>query len=160
MKEQTAHRKDACDSRLLSRFADGEVSAVERDRVSRHLTHCQTCRNALNRIRLLADTCESFMDTSRFQKDLAGIEGRIMGRIKRPVTWGERAWHFVRTRWVLVPASAAGTILAVFITIQMFFTAPTTPSAIVTSMTGDVSSVMVMETPQSHQTIIWISEDS
>jgi predicted anti-sigma-YlaC factor YlaD len=160
MTTHTPDQKYSCNGQALSRFIDGELTGAEQRRLEHHLTHCPDCQTELNRIRLLANTYQSIMDTSRFQKDLAGIEGRVMGRIKRPKAWRDAVWDFLKAKQVLIPVSAVGTILAVFVTIQMFFTAPTGPSAIVTSMTGDVSSVMIMETPQSRQTIIWITEDS
>jgi len=160
MMTHTPYQKDSCNGQLLSQFVDGELTDAEQQWIAHHLTHCRDCRVELNRIRLLANKYQSIMDTSRFQKDLAGLEGRVMSRIKRPKAWRDVVWDFFKAKQVLIPVSAVGTILAIFVTVQMFFTTPTGPSAIVTSMTGDVSSVMIIETPQSRQTIIWITEDS
>lgn len=160
MTKHNPYQEDSCNGRILSQFADGELTIAEKNRVERHLTQCHDCQVELNRIRLLTNKYQSIMDESRFQKDLAGLEGRVMSRIKQPKDWRETVWNFIRAKQFLIPVSAAGTILAVFVTIQMFFAPPTSPSAIITSMSGDVSSVMIMETPESRQTIIWIRENT
>ena len=155
---QTPCQNAPCNDQILSRFADGDLTIAEQHQVEHHLANCIDCREKLSRIGLLSDTCQSLLNESRFQKELAGLEGRIMGRMERPEGWREAVWNFFREKKVFIPVSAAGTIMAVFVTFQMFFTSPATPSAIITSIAGDVSSVMIMETPESHQTIIWIKE--
>jgi anti-sigma factor RsiW len=160
MTKQTAYQKNICNGERLSQLVDGELTEAEKNQIEYHLTHCKNCRIELNRIRSLANTCQSMMDESRFQKDLAGLEGRIMSRIKRPKDWREIVWRFIRARKVLIPISAMGTILAILVTFQTFSTSPISPSAVITSMTGDFSSVIIMETPELHQTIIWIKENT
>ncbi|RTZ98425.1 MAG: hypothetical protein DSY89_09685 [Deltaproteobacteria bacterium] len=158
MKKQTPNPDDPCNNQALSRFLDGDLTRAEQSRVERHLADCKDCRKTLNRMNLLSGTCQSVFAESRFHKELAGLEGRILSRARRPASWREAAWRFFREKKVFIPVSAAGTIMAVFVTFQIFFTSPATPSAIITSITGDLSSVMIMETPESHQTIIWIKE--
>ncbi len=160
MTKHAPYQKNLCDDQMLNHFIDGELTVSEQNQVEHHLAHCENCRVELSRIRLLAKTCQSMMDESRFQKDLAGLEGRVMSRIRRPEDWYETIWNFIRAKKFLIPVSAVGTILAVFVTFQIFFTSPMPPSAVITSMTGDFSSVMIMETPESHQTIIWIRENT
>ena len=160
MTKHTPPQKILCNSQMLNHFVDGELTVAEQNQIEHHLAHCENCRLELNRIRLLANTCQSIVDESRFKKDLAGLEGRVMSRIRRPIDWYETVWNFIRAKKVLIPISAVGTILAVFVTFQIFFTSPMPPSAVITSMTGDFSSVMIMETPESHQTIIWIRENT
>ena len=49
--------------------------------------------------------------------------------------------------------------MALFIFIMNLMNPGDMPSAIVSSFTGQISSVMIIETPKEHHTIIWFSED-
>jgi hypothetical protein len=57
-----------------------------------------------------------------------------------------------------VPAGAAALVLALLLVTLPPPAQLAEPSAIVNSFSGDVASVIIVETPESHQTIIWYTE--
>ena len=63
--------------------------------------------------------------------------------------------------WRMALSAAAAVALLVFLIYNPFQPALSSgPSAIIDSFTGQVKSVMILETPQNRQTVIWYSEES
>jgi hypothetical protein len=87
---------------------------------------------------------------------------RILNRrqISREASTGWRKW--LQPARIFVPVTVAALALAIFIIPLPFKKGPNgeAPSAIINSFTGSVTSVMLFETPNTHQTIIWFNEDS
>jgi hypothetical protein len=63
---------------------------------------------------------------------------------------------------LFLPVAVTVLAAAIYIIPRPFKIAPDSqaPSAIINSFTGSVTSVMLFETPNTHQTIIWFKEDS
>lgn len=151
--------KSYCDPELLSRFFDGETGPGEKDFVLEHLKTCEHCQRELKRNAQLAERYQE-----KLHKELSGIhaaalEGKILERVRknRPSFW-PGILDLLTSMKFLVPAAAAiGLVLFVITTLRVP-SPDSPPSAIINSFTGEVSSVMILETPQTHQTIIWINE--
>jgi hypothetical protein len=62
-------------------------------------------------------------------------------------------------KWITVPLATAVLLLALAIP-WLLQDKITEPSAIITSLTSESSSVMMFETPVSKQTVIWIADNS
>lgn len=90
--------------KLLWEYAAGELPARETDRVEQHLSRCSRCREAADRIHLLASASRD-LARAPLEKDLwPGIQERVLtparpepGRHRRPALSGWRprlAWAF------------------------------------------------------------------
>ena len=88
------------------------------------------------------------------------VEDQLVERIRRRNT---PVWRTVLSvlvsRKALIPAVAIASLILVLFTV---FRTPgvSGPSAIVTSLSGDTASVIIMETPDTGHTILWFSEES
>ena len=152
-------RNSYCDPELLSRFYDGEITPEENEWAIEHISTCQKCQNEL---KLNEELSKKYKE--KFHKELSAIDPALLEKkIMERVSQGKaRYWtgigEFLTSMRFLVPAAAvAGMLFFLLTTFRGPVTEPP-PSAIINSFTGDVSSVMILETPQSHQTIIWINE--
>ena len=151
--------KSYCDPEILSRFFDGETGPGEEDFVLEHLKTCEQCQRELKRNAQLSKRYQG-----KLHKELSGIhaaalEEKILERIRknRSRFWPGILDLFTSMKFLVPAAAAIGLVFFVFITLKGP-SPDSPPSAIINSFTGEVSSVMILETPQTHQTIIWINE--
>lgn len=104
---------------LLSGYADGEVSVVERGQVEMHLSGCADCRERLEDLRALSAAVSARLEQQVEEADFSGFADEVMRRImpERPglverlrVAWAEiLAYH--RTAVISSLATAAITLL-------------------------------------------------
>ncbi|MFC1495632.1 anti-sigma factor family protein [Thermodesulfobacteriota bacterium] len=146
-----------CESELISRYLDNELNGEELERVETHIAGCDSCRIRLSDY----DNISAGLNTPLYsQSDTVAneFENRVIESINRKENSGFRNWkNYLFHKRVLVPGLAASAAL-------MFFTvfndpAPAGPSAIISSLSGSGSSVMIMETPETRQTILWFNEN-
>jgi hypothetical protein len=76
---------------------------------------------------------------------------------RKEIPWWIQLRAFLVSKRCLVPATALALAFLFFVLLQPPASV-SGPSAIISSFQGDVASVMILETPESHQTILWISE--
>lgn len=158
---------------FISRVADDEVPEQEHSDFIRHAESCSACADTLADFRLMRQLFFSHTESevSRIRTELPpitltapqqaknreGLQGwfsRMTGVLK--AVFGRGAMGLK-----LASLSAASLILAVslFTWLGDSGTAMVPgPSAIVNSVDTYGSSVMIIETPESHHTIIWFSE--
>ena len=149
-----------CDRELLNRCVDGETSPEENRRVDRHLQGCSDCRLFVRRQAELARRLRREVAAAGRQVDFNRLERQIVDAARRrPAAW--RQLPEALFSWKLVLSAAATAMLALFFFTSVFDPpAAPGPSAIINSFTGRVSSVMILETPKSHHTVIWYSEEA
>lgn len=162
------NEQTSCDQALLNRFMDGEVTSEEHRRVTVHLEHCPACRKALDENRRLSHLLQAKVRRTLDDADLQEIETGVYRRLdayreKRKHAGGALRWplpvHLTLPKRVLLPAAVG--VAAVVMMVVVLFSRPgpvTSPSAIVQSFQGSVTSVMILETPISRETILWFSE--
>ena len=149
-----------CDEALLYRYLDGDLDGDERRRMLAHLDACPSC---VQRATTLSAFGEAFRQRVRHAADKVAftvLEKTVVGDALR-----QRHAHYGRpTRFrawrTMVPATI-GAALLIFLGYSMLMppsTAP--PSAVIMSFTGSMSSVMIFETPETRQTILWYTEDT
>jgi anti-sigma factor RsiW len=143
----------ACDPVLLDRFFDGETSADEGMRIEAHLAGCTRCRSYLEANRAIAGMMRGMVNQGLASAEMADLEERLVTRLER------RRPGLLRPSRLVPLAAALGMLLWVFTTF-LGPTPPNGPSAIVTSFQGDYTSVMIVETPDTRNTIIWFDETS
>lgn len=146
-----------CDPGLISRFFDGELEAEEHGRVARHVKECPACRKRLEEFQTLSGDIRSFL-TKPYREESPELEQKVLEAIqKREAVWWVKAKEMIFSKRVLIPASALASAVLIFF--SLFYTpAVSGPSAIVTSLSGSGSSVIIMETPRTRQTILWFNE--
>ncbi len=153
------HRR--CDAEALSRFLDNEGGAQETDRLRRHLETCGACRKRLAKQRLLSRLARKAVAGETARADFERLEAAVVSAVhrQRPYAWQ----HF--TGWIPVKKVSIPLATAVLAGLVYFFVAVQrpgfrAPSAIINSFTGPISSVMIIETPETRQTILWFDENS
>ena len=161
MKKQP-HNQEQCDHERLSRFHDGELAPRENDRVNAHIHNCPDCQRKLADFDRLGQMGRRHVDQAVADLDAEALTKHVLARrpkAHRPFS-GLRNW-FKPSR-LFLPVAVTALALAIYIIPQPFRTESkgTAPSAIINSFTGSVTSVMFYETPNTRQTIIWISEDA
>jgi anti-sigma factor RsiW len=151
---------DKCNPVLLNRFFDGEARDDEHARISQHLRDCPFCRKSFQKNQTLSLFLKAGVDRAVSQTDFASVEDTVLRKIrKNQVPWGTKIRELFASRRFLIPAAAMATLIFLVISFTPPHPSVSGPSAIVSSVTGDISSVMIIETPGTRQTIIWFNEN-
>ncbi|MDY6839879.1 MAG: zf-HC2 domain-containing protein [Thermodesulfobacteriota bacterium] len=150
--------RNICDEELLNCLFDQELGPQESVHIREHVRHCPSCKKSLHNNQALSVAFIAGLNQKLSGADLAHIEENIIAviRAERIRSWTALRDLFFSKRF-FVPATAMAAML-VFFTLWKPPGPVSGPSAIVSSFEGDVSSVMILETPESHQTILWINE--
>lgn len=149
----------SCDQSTLSRFLDCEVRPEGRSQIIRHLEQCRFCRHALKDHETISSLFKAHLAREVSRAEFESLEEEIIASLERyNGSWLKRVLGFVTSKRFYLPAAAITTALAVFVYLRGSSTPVSRPSAVINSFTGEISSVMVIETPKSHQTILWYRE--
>ncbi len=146
-----------CDTELVSRYLDNELDGNELKRVETHISDCKSCRTRLNDY-IKIDNGINFLINNRADAQSRGFENRVIEAI-RGKRAGSTSWKkAVLSKRMLVPAGLAVSVILMFFT---FLKSPAQigPTAIVSSLSGSGSSVMILETSETRQTILWFNEN-
>ncbi len=153
-------KKNMCDPILLNGFIDQELEPEEHARVEEHLENCVSCREAVGDSRKISMIFTKTMqnEVERTSPDIENLV-KIIRDDKEP--WWMKFKDMFDFTKILVPvtAMAAACLVVYFLNVKQ--PVPVSgPSAIIDSFTGNISSVMILETPETHRTIIWYNENS
>ena len=152
--------QQACDPTALDRFLDQEVGPEERAQISEHLGHCVPCQKALQDIQAISTLFKTSMEREISYGRLEDVEGQVMTRVhETKVSWWIKLKELLFSKKFYIPATAAAAA-ALFVYLTMPSAPVRGPSAIINSFTGEITSVMIIETPGSRQTILWFHETS
>ena len=149
-----------CNEERLSLFIDGEAAPEELRQVERHLQSCPACRRYVQQQQELAQLLRREVSHARQTVDFHRLEQQIVGKTGRRTALGHPVRQWLLSWKLMLPVAATAALILLLSTSLMDPPAPPGPSAIIKSFTGRVSSVMILETPQSHRTVIWYSEES
>lgn len=153
------HKNDGCDISMLNRLRDGDLSDNEKSLVLAHVQDCEICANEVRENQALSDMFVSLVEKETAAVDLVGLREETLDRL-----FGRQKSFFQKFQWLwtprrmLVPASATAIVLFFFLFFFSSYGPSSEPSAIVTSISGDMASVMIIGTPNKNHTIIWYSE--
>ena len=147
-----------CDPVMVSRFFDEELDSADYASIDRHINMCRSCKKMLDDLKSLSREVRIHL-TEICDADCASIEKSLLATIcKKKTPFGERVKEALFSKKVWIPVTAVASLLIVFFT--MFQPAGDNgPSAIIASLSGDVSSVVIIETPRTRQTILWFNEE-
>lgn len=150
---------------VISKFVDNELDEKEHNAFIRHKAQCPDCRVVEAQFRgagiifkkqadtmaekLLKDAPEIFINTEERDRP-PGIKERIHPRFpSTPTVFGILSLAVVAVIMILAPWQQGR--------LPTRGTVPS-PSAVVNSVDAYGSSVMILETAETHHTIIWFSE--
>lgn len=146
------------DSELISRYYDGELGQVERSQVESHILGCPSCNKILEDLKEVSDQYGGLLAHQSIGIDTRETEKHVLDRLRREETpWWAKVKDILLSKKILVSATATFGVALLFITV-LRVPVPDSPSAIVTSVSGDVSSIIILETPETRQTILWFNE--
>ena len=147
----------SCNPEIISRFFDGELEADEYAAVTDHLEICPVCREKLANIQSISERVKEHIAEASI-KDTEKLEDRIIEAVRRIESpWWAKWKDLIYSKRFLVPAGAVASFLLIFFTV-FYNPAVSGPSAIITSISGSGTSVIIMETPETRQTILWFNE--
>lgn len=148
-----------CNIEELYQFADGELLGTEKEQAESHLALCPRCREVFQQSRQLAVLHQKFTQDRNLDFTHPAMTAKVMKRLRQgPQPRYQRFQHYF-PKWVTVPLATAVLLLALALP-WLLQDQITEPSAIITSLTSESSSVMMFETPVSKQTVIWIADNS
>ena len=148
----------SCDPIEISLFFDEELGTEDYTRVERHVETCASCKAILGDLKMLQGVIKGNVVNQYSETDSASVEENVLKWVERKsVPWWIRWRETFFLKRTLIPITGMAAVMLVLLT--FFRPQPVTgPSAIITSLSGDISSVIIMETPQTRQTILWFSE--
>ncbi len=149
-----------CDPTLIDRFFDKELDQDEHARISKHLAHCSLCQKRVQDNQVISALFKAGLDKELSQTNFDGLEERMVGLVRnKEIVWWKKFIDLSLPKKLVVPIAAMAAIL-LFFCLTRNPSPVSAPSAIVKSFSGEVSSVMIIETPKSRQTIVWYTEPS
>lgn len=143
---------------MISRYFDGELGGDESLRLKGHISGCESCRTRLDDYGKIGAGLNSLIST-RQGVSTRSLEAKVIESINRKNSaWLKGFKDVIFSKKMLAPVALAASVTLIFMT---FFNnpAPGGPTAIVSSLSGAGSSVVIMETTETRQTIIWFSEN-
>ncbi|MFC1532060.1 anti-sigma factor family protein [Thermodesulfobacteriota bacterium] len=150
---------NSCDPSMIGRFFDKELGPEDYARFDSHIKSCSSCRKSIEELEAVSGQVKAYIHRSS-EAGYTTVEEKVLRAIrKREAHWWIKGKDMLLTKRVLFPATAIVTLAVVLLVFFM----PTTssgPSAIISSVSGEVSSIIIMETPQTRQTILWFNEKS
>jgi len=151
---------ETCHPATVSRFYDREFDPETHSRVKAHIDTCPKCLAHLDDLVAISEHLRGPLPEKTIDTMQSALEDNVLSRIQR---WQRPLWENMRellfSRKVLFPATALVSLSLVMF-LQLKSPTVSGPSAIITSLSGDTASVIIMETPQTHHTILWFTEDS
>jgi anti-sigma factor RsiW len=149
-----------CDENLLCRYMDDDLLPAEQAQVEEHLDRCHQCRQQVAAMhRFSKHLCDRVRQAAD-DVDFTALEKSVLNKaLRQRHPRGGWATFFASLKYTIPATIAAG--LLFFFGYSQFMSEPVTaPSAIINSFTGSMSSVMIFETPETRQTILWYKEDA
>jgi hypothetical protein len=148
----------ACNEELLDRYLDDDLNAAEKELMQAHLENCLTCRRHLETLKAFSrDFCDHVRHVSD-SVDFVALEKRVVTSALHRHRHRSRFAVFAESLKYIVPVAVTAGLL-IFFAYSTYLAKPApAPSALINSFTGPVSSVMIFETPETRQTILWYQE--
>lgn len=153
-------KSNSCNPEEISRYLDGESLPADTHRIEEHLRICPECRREITRLRKTGGILRQTVETASKEVDFQRLEQQILVATRQHRPQRVRLLERLLSWRVALPAAAAAALLVLFFYNPFQPALSSGPSAIIDSFTGQVKSVMILETPQNRQTVIWYSEES
>lgn len=156
----THPNSNTCNDVLLNRYLDGDLDLDEKKRLAAHLDDCQPCRGQLAAMSNVARELRERVQQATDAVDFTALEKTVINEALRQRR-SRGGWAtFVASFKYTIPATVTAGLLLFFGHSHFMAQSAPVPSAIINSFTGSMSSVMIFETPETRQTILWYNEDT
>ena len=153
-------QSDVCDDALLVRYLDGDLDPDERKRMEDHLQRCETCRRQLVFYSDFSQDFQKHVQRETERVDFMPLEKEVINKALYQRRYRRGPSNFFASLKFVVPVAATACLLLFFAYTRFAVDpVPTAPSAIINSFTGSMTSVMIFETPETRQTILWYNEE-
>ena len=149
-----------CDDDLLIRSLDDDLDADEKERLAAHLETCRPCRQQLAKLIGFSQDLIHRVDLAADDVDFTALEKDVLTKALKPRRTNNGGAGLLRALKYGIPAAVTAGLLLFFGYSQFMINSGPPPSAIINSFTGSMSSVMIFETPETRQTILWYTEDT
>jgi len=151
-----------CDSKLLQRYRDKVLDADTAKKFERHLRSCEACKMEIKQLDRLQTEARRMIAEGRSRMDRSAVSAAVLNAIqrKRPPALLDPSWWFRPPKILFASATAVAAAFLFLYLGPAINPVPDEPSAIVRSFRAETESVMIWETPESNQTIIWFQEKS
>lgn len=147
-----------CGSHLISDYHDGELDPQKTLEVKAHIDSCPECRGMLLKYDDLTEKMGSAF-AGNFVHDTVKIENDLTERIIKDKKKLLEKWtDLIFAKRTLIPAGIVASLAVMILTFSLD-NSPAGPSAIIQSISGSGSTVMIMETTETRQTILWFNEN-
>ncbi len=158
MKECRKYRDE-----MLGLFADQELEPPLHDQVAKHLKSCEACSSYVESVHNFSYAYTSFIKDEVSSAEISIEQSRRMKPEIRSGLSLSKLLNPVFFKRICLPVISFVAIILVSVNVFNFNMAGlldpgVEPSAIVDSVDGEVSSVMIFETARDHQTVIWFKE--
>ena len=149
-----------CDDDLLVRSLDNDLDAAEKERLASHLETCSQCRQQLAALNNFSNDLRNRVDLAADAIDFTAMEKDVLTKALRQHRTDNGGSGFFKALKYGIPIAATACLLLFFGYNRFMVNSAPAPSAIINSFTGSMSSVMIFETPETRQTILWYNEDT
>jgi anti-sigma factor RsiW len=156
----TSPHSSACDEVLLDRYLDGDLDADEKARMKVHLERCRQCRRQVAALATFSQDFRDHVQRVTESVDYMALEKEVLNKALRQHRSRGSFSSFSASLKYTIPAAVTAGLLLIFAYSHFMVQPAPQPSAIINSFTGSMSSVMIFETPETRQTILWYTEDT
>lgn len=151
---------NACDDALLVRYLDGDLDPDEKKGMEDHLQHCESCRRQVNFYLDFSQDFQTYVQRETEQVDFTPLEKEVINKALYQRRYKRSPSNVTASLKFVVPAAITACLLLFFAYSRFGVDhGPAQPSAIINSFTGSMTSVMIFETPETRQTILWYHEE-
>jgi len=151
---------DACDEIRLDRYLDGDLDAGEMAQMEAHIAGCLQCRRQLAALTAFSHNLRDRVHDAANSVDFVALEKQVLNKALRQYRSRGGLSRFIASLKYTIPATVTAGLMLFFAYSNYVLKPPPLPSAIINSFTGSMSSVMIFETPETRQTILWYTEET
>ena len=148
----------SCDDVRLNLYLDGDLGASEMAWMEAHLKDCPSCRHQVAVLDDFAQDVRHRIQQAMNTVDFVGLEKQVLTQTLPRHRTQKSTFSFRAAMTYLIPATLVAGLLIFFYHTRYISRSTPAPSAIINSFTGTVSSVMIFETAETRQTILWYNE--
>lgn len=150
----------------LSRFVDKALPPEAQTSLSRHLSTCPACQETIKSYQNIDNQFIQHIQRHSRRVNNTALAQELLVKIRKEkkrkppdFSFSQTMINFMKEKKIYLQIASFSAIVLIS---SLFLQGPkvtfNSPSAIVNLIDGDMASVMILETPKQHHTIIWFEE--